>query len=238
MTRRAIKAMVGSVALAILSGACVQKGDGGGDGNSHKEIDLVVTDMRSWDACEVLDDLQPFADFLGVEEFTATVSGGNRPDSTAWGKSSRDPDGVVCGAGIDLGSIGGMPAVGGLLVSIVPAESEQQAQDFYDERASWIDGNGVLELARKDIGDPWELGILLAKSAESGATEYVSVVAREEQWAIYISLSFTGDYSAQNGGEPDYQFTNEELHGWLIDTYLPGMHQAINDRIEKGPGFE
>ena len=103
---------------------------------------------------------------------------------------------------------------------------------MYDDRMRFVgERKGDVEDVRTELSDPWDAGVLIASSAESGATEYLGVLARDGQWLIEIDLSFTGDYFAQQGGDPDYPFTNGELHQWLLETYLPSVNSAVNDRL-------
>ncbi|WP_133884111.1 hypothetical protein [Glycomyces sp. NRRL B-16210] len=235
MTRGILKAMAGAGATVLLLSAC--SGDGsesnGTDGDSGGG-DPVASEMRSWEPCQILGDLQPIVDFMGIKEFTATVSGTDAPDSAGWGESTLDPEALVCGAGIDLGPIDNMPANGTLSVKIVPLEDEAQAEESYGLRVAASEGQGDVETARIDIGDPWDEGVLISSAKESGATDYLNVVARDGQWVLHIDLDYTGDYNALQGNEPDYQFTKEELQQWLIDTYLPEVNATVNDNASEG----
>ncbi|WP_205326014.1 hypothetical protein [Glycomyces sp. YM15] len=233
MARGTIKAMAGLGMTALLLAGCSPDGDNGdGNGNGPEGGDPVATEMRSWEPCEVLDNLQPFIDFMGITEFS-TSPGEYIPDSAGYGEASLDPDAIICGANIVLPDVTeGTSGRGVLTVKIVPLDNEEQAIESYNGRAP--NAVGPVENIRSEIGDPWDEGVLLSTVEESGATEYVDVVARDGQWVFQVELQFTGDFYAQDGGEPAYPFTNDELYSWLVDTYLPAVNQTVNDRAAGG----
>lgn len=234
MARGMTKAMTGlGVAALLLAGCSAGEGDNAGEnGDGSNGSDPVATEMRSWDPCEVLENLQPIVDYMGITEFTATADP-TVPDSAGFGEATLDPDALVCGAGIELAEIGPNMSGSGLLrVSIVPLDNEEQATESYASRAP--NAVGPVELANEAFGDPWDEGILLATSEESGATDYLDLVARDGQWIIQIEIQYTGDYNAKNGMEPSYPFTNDELYQWFAETYLPAVNQTVNDRAAGG----
>lgn len=228
MTRGMIKALAGVGAAALLLAACSSE-DGGDGNNDDGSGDSAAADMQSWDACEVLGDLQPIVDFTDLT-WTATKAEG-RPDSTPWGQSSRIPDALVCGGSIDLPTPDSMPATGGVVVGITPIEDEAQATAVYDEHVVAIGQQGDVDVAQMDLGDPWDSGTLLARANESGATEYVGAVALEGSFLVHIIITYSADLGLYAGEEPNYPFTNDELHQWLAETYMPSVNQAINDKI-------
>lgn len=235
MARGTIKAMAGiGLAALLLAGCSPDGGDdsGNGDGNGSEGGDPVATEMRSWEPCEVLDNLQPFVDFMGITEFT-TSPGEFIPDSAGYGEASLDPDAIICGANIALPDITeGTSGRGVLTVKIAPFDNEEQATESYNGRLR--EPVGDVETAREDLGDPWDEGVLVASTAETNATDFLDVVARDGQWVFQIELQYTGDYNAYNGFEPSYPFTNEELYSWLVETYLPAVNQTVNDRAAGG----
>lgn len=231
MTRGTIKAMAGIGAAALLLAGC----SAGGDDASEDDTDggdPAATEMRSWEPCEFFQNLQPFIDFMGITEFTGSP-GEYIPDSAAFGEASLDPDALICGASIVLPDVSeGSSGRGVLSVRLVPLDDDAQATESFASREP--NAIGPVESARETLSDPWDEGILLATVEESGATEYVDVVARNGQWILQIEIQFTGDFSAQDGGEPAYPFTNDELYTWLTETYLPDVNQTVGDRLAEG----
>lgn len=227
------KAVAGISAAAALVAGCAAEADGQAGGSG--DFDPVLTEMRTWQGCEVADDLQPFVDFMGIKEWNSTKTG-EKPDSVRAGEANMDPDAMICGAGIELDEVSdGTSGRGMLKVKVVPTPNDRLATASYDSRVKSITDfhtrNESVEVARIDFDQPWDRGFLYAAQEESGATSYVGVVARDGQWLIEIEISFTGDFGRQAGGTPAYPFSDAELHQWLIEAYLADTHTAIEERL-------
>jgi hypothetical protein len=220
------------VATLFVTGCTAE--DSQNPGGASTDFDPVLTEMRTWQGCDVAEDLQPIADFMGIKEWTSTGQG--KPDSVKPGEANMDPDAMICGAGIVLDDIGeDLSGRGMLHVKVVPTPSEQLATTSYDARAKnttdFHTKDKNVEVAKIEFDQPWDAGILYAAEEETGATSYVNVVARDGQWLMEIELSFTSDFGRQDGQEPAYPFSNEELHQWLIETYLAETHAAIEKKL-------
>ncbi len=68
-------------------------------------------------------------------------------------------------------------------------------------------------------------------STGTAGSSNIQVIALSGQWVFHIDANYDQDYGLVNSGEPAFGFTNDELHQWLIDTYLPEVNQAVNDKI-------
>lgn len=236
----AVKAVTGVGAIAVLVGGCAAEADGEGNGpGGAVDANPVLAEMRTWQGCEVVDGLRPFAEFMGIKRWTGTQSGKDEPDSVKPGEANMDPDAMICGAGIELDDVApDISGTGLLKVKVVPTPDEKLATASYDSRLKQItdfhtEGRKV-EVANIDFDQPWDAGVLNAAQEETGSTSYVGVVARDGQWLIEIRLSFTGDHGRQTGGMPPaYPFSDEELHQWLIETFLVDIHTAVEERLAK-----
>ncbi|MCH7233044.1 hypothetical protein L0U85_19610 [Glycomyces sp. L485] len=187
--------------------------------------------MTTWDACEVLDNLQPITDYMGIEGWGSSTSEGGEPGTREYG-NTWDPDAIGCGNLINLGDSEGYTSGGEIAVAIVPAENEDQASAAYQERigAAASSGSAGRDFRKTEIGGPWDEGVLYAwtGSADSPNTQ---VIARDGQWIFHIDLNYAADLGLRGGGEPSYPFTEDELHQWFIETYFPEVNQIVNDKI-------
>lgn len=229
MRRGIIQSLAGIGAAALLLSACTSEdgsnGDGNGNGNDTGSGDSAAEGIQSWDACEVLNDLQPIVDYMELTWTAVRVEG--QPDSTPWGESSRIPDATVCGGSIDLPSQDGLPQTGGVVVGITPIEDQSDATAVYDAHVASIAKQGDEDIAQLDLGDPWDSGTLIART--SGATDYVGIAALDGDFLVHVIITYTNDYGAREG-EPYYPFTNDELYQWLVDTYMPEVNQLVSDK--------
>ena len=84
MRRGIIQSLAGIGAAALLLSACTSEdgsnGDGNGNGNDTGSGDSAAEGIQSWDACEVLNDLQPIVDYMELTWSAVRVQGQN--DST------------------------------------------------------------------------------------------------------------------------------------------------------------
>jgi hypothetical protein len=187
--------------------------------------------MASWNACEVLDNLKPITDYMGIKGYGSSTAEGGEPGNSEIG-NTLDPDAIGCNGLIYLGSYEGLGMDGEIQVKIVPTESEDDASATYEERVSAAEssasqGEGA---ATTEFSDPWDQGALISWTGSASAPN-VEVVARDGQWVFHIVLYHSYDYGLEAVGEPSLPFTVEERNQWLVDTYLPETNQIINDRI-------
>ena len=235
MKRNLIKTFATAGAAALLLAAC---GDDGGssadDGSgSDKSQDPVYAEIASWNACEVLDNLQPITDYMGIVGWGGTTAEGGEPGNSEIG-NTLDPDSIGCNGLINLGKSEGAASGGEIQVAIIPTEGEEQSISTFEERVSAATSEGASEpeFEETEFGDPWDQGVLYSwlgnGMAESPNTQ---IIARDGQWLLQIELNYSADLGLRNTGEPSYQFTEDELHGWFVETYLPEINDIINSRI-------
>jgi hypothetical protein len=233
MKRTFFKAFATAGATALLLTACNSGGSADDDasGNSASQ-DPVYAEMASWDACEVLDDLQPITEYMGIEGWGSTTAEGGAPGSSQIG-NTFDPDAMGCGSSIvNFGENVVGNAGGELLVKIIPTENEEQATAAYTERVTAAETESAewAEAEIQEFSDPWEQGKVVSWVGETDQP-FVKVIARDGQWVLQIQLYHTQDFGIRNGSDPSLSFTDDELHQWLVDTYLPEVNQIVNDRI-------
>ncbi|SDE39282.1 hypothetical protein [Glycomyces harbinensis] len=222
-----------AAAAALLLAGC-NSGDDGTDDDASGDTggdDPVYAEMSGWNACEVLDDLQPLADEMGIEGWGGANAEGGTPGNSELG-NTLDPDALGCNGLISIGENEGMGGGGEVQVKIVPTEDEDQATAAYEDRvtsaetesAQWTDAQS------EEFTGPWDQGTLVSWIGDA-EQPYVEVVARDGQWVSHIVIYHTQDFGLRGGGEPSLAFTTEELHQWLVDTYLPQVNQIVNDKI-------
>jgi hypothetical protein len=201
-------------------------GDTGGD-------DPVYAAMSGWNACEVLDNLQPVTDFMAIEGYGSSTSEGGEPGNSEIG-NTFDPDAIGCNGLISIAAEKYADMMGGgeIKVKIVPTEGEDQAATTYEERSTSAEteASSGQDATTAEVGGPWDEGVLVAWTGSAEAN-WLEVVARDGQWVFHIQLNYDTDLGLRNEDTPAYQFTNEELHQWLTDTYLPEVNQVVNDKI-------
>jgi hypothetical protein len=121
---------------------------------------------------------------------------------------------------------------GELQVTIVPTENEDQATTTYEDRVTSAETESAqwTDALSEEFADPWDQGAVVSwiGDAEQPNTQ---VIARDGQWVFHLRLYHSTDFGVRNGGDPAFPFTEEELRQWFVETYLPEVNQAINDRI-------
>jgi hypothetical protein len=206
-------------------------GDSGAEGPEPLSDDPVYNDMAAWDACWILEDLQPIIDYMGIEGFGSS-SGAGKPLPTAQRFGNTwDPGATGCGGLIYLGSYEGLGVSGELLVKIVPAENEDQAATAYADRVAYAEAEAAkwTGLQTEEFSEPWDRGTMLSWTGNA-ESPVVHIVAQDGQWVFNIRLYHSQDWGAGNG-EPVLAYTPEERNRWLVDTYLPEANQIINASI-------
>lgn len=239
MKHTLFKVFAATGAAALLLTAC---DSGSADDDSSSSGDTasqnpVYAEMASWNACEVLDNLQPITDYMGIKGYGSSTSEGGEPGNSEIG-NTFDPEAIGCGSIIYLGSLEGASSgnsfgmSGEIKVKIVPTESEDQAAAVYEERATSAETEASewTSPATEEFADPWDEGTMVSWIGDADQPN-VEVVARDGQWVFHIQLYHTNDFGLRGGGDPALAFTDEELNRWFVDSYLPEVNQAINDRI-------
>ena len=233
MKRNLIKTFATAGAAALLLAAC---GDDGGssadDGSgSDKSQDPVYAESASWNACEVLDNLQPITDYMGILGYGSSTDEGGEPGNSEIG-NTLDPDAIGCNGIFYLGSYQDLGMSGEIQVKIVPAESEDQARSSYSDRLSSAEAeaSGWDDIQSEEFGAPWDEGTLISWIGDA-ENPTVEVVARDGQWVLHIVLYHNYDRGERVDDSPSLSFTPDERNKWLVETYLPEVHQAVNNRI-------
>ncbi|WP_199034297.1 hypothetical protein [Glycomyces salinus] len=232
MKRTLTKTFATAGAAALLLAACGEDSGSSDDDNGSDEAqDPVYTEMTSWNACEVLDNLQPIADEMGIVGWGSTTAEGGEPGNSELG-NTLDPDALGCNGLLNLGDNEGMGAGGELQVKIIPTEGEGEATAVFEERVSAAEGESSEwdEAASEEFSDPWDQGTVVSWLGDTSQPN-VEVIARDGQWVFHIDLYHTQDFGLRGGGEPSLAFSDDELNQWFVDTYLPEVSQTINDRI-------
>lgn len=220
-------------AVFVLTGCSLITGEpdgssnGSGDGSSD---DPVYTEMASWDACEVLNNLQPITDYMGIQGYGSSTSAGGEPGNSEIG-NTFDPDAIGCNGLIYLGNYEGTMN-GEIEVKIVPTENVEQATAAYEDRISVAESEAAqwTDVKTEEFSDPWDQGTMISWIGDIDEP-HVQVIAREGQWVLHIDLYHSEDFGLDVGHDPALSFTPDERNQWLIDTYLPEVNQIVNDRI-------
>ncbi|MEU6859024.1 hypothetical protein AB0B28_09175 [Glycomyces sp. NPDC046736] len=236
MKRTLFKTLAAAGAAALLLSGCGLVGgddDSGDDtGNGDGGGNAVYDAMTTWDACEVLNNLQPITDYMGIEGYGSLSSGGNLVPSTAKIGNTWDPDAIGCNDLIYLGKNAGVGGNGELKVKIVPTENEEQATAAYTDRVATAESAAAQwdDVKSEEFADPWDQGTIVSWTGDT-SNPNVEVIAQDGQWLFHIQLYHTQDYGLRGGGDPALAFTTDELNQWFVDTYLPEVNQIVNDRI-------
>ncbi|GAB3228887.1 hypothetical protein GCM10027447_21670 [Glycomyces halotolerans] len=237
MKRTLFESLAAAGSAALLLTACQSGGASGDSSEDSSSQDPVYTEMTSWDACEVLDHLQPITDYMGIKGYGSSTAEGGQPGNQEIG-NTLDPAAIGCGSLIYLGSYEGASSdndysmSGELNVKIVPTENEEQATASYEERTSSAssaasDGTGAVV---EEFSGPWDQGTVVSWTGDADQP-HVEVVARDGQWVIHVRLYHTNDFGLRGSGDPALAFTDAELNQWLVESYLPEVNQIVNDRI-------
>ena len=232
MKRTLFKAFAAAGAAALLLTACDSGGSADGDasGDSASQ-DPVYAEMASWDACEVLDNLQPITEYMDIKGYGSASSEGGEPGSSKLG-NTFDPGAMGCSNLIYLGSYEGMGMSGEIKVKLVPTQSEEQASAAYEERVASAEGKASQgeNSQSQEFSAPWDRGTMISwiGDAEQPNVEAIGV---DGQWVFHIQLYHSTDFGLYASDEAALPFTVDERNQWLVDTYLPEVNQIVNDRI-------
>jgi len=236
MKRTILKTFAATGAAALLLSGCslLDRGSetsGDTSGENGGSDNAVYNEMASWNACEVLDNLQPITEEMGIQGYGSSSAAGGEPGNSEIG-NTFDPDSIGCNGLIYLGSWEGLGMDGEIKVKIVPTESEEGAATAYEERVSAAQSTSAQwsDVVSEEIGEPWNSGTLVAGTG-SAEVNWLEIIARDGQWVFHIQLNYATDYGIYGGSDQYYPFTNEELHQWFVETYLPEVNVTVNDLI-------
>jgi hypothetical protein len=231
-TSKAIAAA--GAAAFILTGCSIITGETGGssnNGSGEGSEDPVYAEMASWNACEVLDNLQPITDYMGIQGYGSSTAQGGEPGNSEIG-NTFDPDAIGCNGLFSLGEYEGYGMDGEIKVKIVPTENQDQALTTYEERVSAAESESAsgADAASEEFTDPWNEGVLISWTGSADQPN-VELVALGDQWVFHIQLYYTNDWGLRGGGDPALPFAYEELNQWFVETYAPQVNQIVNDRL-------
>ncbi len=207
---------------------------GGSDGETDAAAeDPVYAEMSTWDACEILDNLQPIADEMHIEGWGGINAEGGAPGPSALG-NTFDPGALGCNGMLNILSGGDYVNFGGggeLNVKIVPTENADQAATAYEERASAAqsDGSAGEGLTELPLEGGWDQGVLYGWTGSANA-HYLEVIGLSGQWVLHIQLDYDHNFGEEDG-EPAYSFTSDELEEWFAGTYAAEVEQTVNAKI-------
>jgi len=236
MKRTIFKTLAATGAAALLLSGCslFQRGeDTGGDSNGEDggSDNAVYNEMASWNACEVLDNLQPITEEMGIQGYGSSTATGGEPGNSEIG-NTLDPESIGCNGLIYLGSWEGLGMDGEIKVKIVPTESEDAATTAYEDRVSAAEAASSQwsDVVTEAFDEPWNSGTLVAGTGSAEAN-WLEIVARDGQWVFHIQLNYATDYGIYGGSDQYYPFTNDELRQWFVGTYLPEVNTTVNGLI-------
>ncbi|SDL03901.1 hypothetical protein SAMN05216298_2413 [Glycomyces sambucus] len=222
---------VGAAALFLAGCNAAEEPSGGDATDGGGGDDPVYAAMSAWDACEVLDGLAPVTDEMGIVGWGSSTAEGGEPGSSAIG-NTFDPDALGCNGLFNLGDYEGYTMSGEAQFKIVPAESAEAAATAYESRVAAAESDSAegQDAVSEAFAGPWDQGTVVSWIGDADQP-YTEVVGQDGQWVFHIQLYHSNDYGLRGGGDPALAFTEESLRQWLVDTYLPQVNQAVNDRI-------
>ncbi|MCD0443810.1 hypothetical protein LO763_09260 [Glycomyces sp. A-F 0318] len=225
------KTFAATGAAALLLAGCNSGGDTDDASNDTGGEDPVYAAMSTWNACEVLDDLQPITDEMGIAGWGGATAEGGAPGDSELG-NTLDPEAIGCNGLINLGENEGMGGGGEVQVKIIPTANEEQAAAAYEDRVASAETESAqwTDTQSEEFADPWDQGTLVSWTGDT-EQPHVEVVARDGQWVAHIVVYHTQDFGLRGGDEPSLAFTTGELNRWFVDTYLPQVNQTVNDEI-------
>lgn len=234
MKRTLPKALAAAGAAAfLLSGCNMVSGSDSTDNATDDAGDStpVYEEIASWNACEILDNLQPITDYMGIKGYGSSTSEGGSPGNSELG-NTFDPDAMGCNGLIYLGEFEGSGLNGEIQVKIVPTNSEEDAVAAYEERVASAESESAsgADALSDEFGDPWDQGAMVSWIGDADQP-HVQVIARDGQWVLHIDLYHSTDYGVYAGFDPALPFTPDERNQWLVNTYLPEINQVVNDKL-------
>ncbi|WP_026923451.1 hypothetical protein [Glycomyces arizonensis] len=234
------------LALTGCSALTGESSDGGGDA---AEGSPVSAEIKSWDPCEVLDNLQPIVDFMHIAEIN---SSDGQLTSAMYGEG-LDAQALTCFGMVIASKFETIYDEtkfneGEISVGIIPWDTVEDAELSYEERTGpdqerRAEGGAGFEFTGEEelTSSEWDEGKLFV--AQDDQSHYYDAYIRDGEWLLWVSIDFNIDnaitYYEANENKLDgpledylsYEFTPEELQQWLIDEYIPQTHESISSRI-------
>ncbi|HEU5127811.1 MAG TPA: hypothetical protein VFU12_07475 [Glycomyces sp.] len=233
-----------------MTGCNAITGDSSDDGDSA-DASPVSAEIKSWDPCEALGDLQPIVDFMQIEEIN---SADGQLTSAMYGEG-LDGQALTCFGLVIVSTFeeyDGYEAMneGEISVGIIPWDTVEDAELSYEERtgpdqerradqSEYFEFTGEEELASSE----WDEGKLFV--AQDNHSHYYDAYIRDGEWLLWVSIDFNIDNAVSHYKEVidmglvdgpienylSYEFTPEELQQWLVGEYIPQTHESISSRI-------
>jgi hypothetical protein len=247
MLRNVAGGLTAGLAVAAVAGC----GAITGGSDDSAEASPVSTEIKSWDPCEVLDDLQPIVDFMQIEEIN---SADGQLTSAMYGKG-LDGQALTCFGLVIVSTFetyDGLESLneGEISVGIIPWNTVEDAELSYAERtgpdqerranlSEYFEFTGEEELASPE----WDEGKLFV--AQDNQSHYYDAYIRDGEWLLWVSIDFNIDNAVPHYEEVidmglmdgpienylAYEFTPEQLQQWLVDQYLPQTHASISSQL-------
>ncbi|GAA1682339.1 hypothetical protein GCM10009830_31890 [Glycomyces endophyticus] len=229
---RIAKTCTAAAAAGLLLSAC-NAADSADAGADDAASDPVYTEMSTWNVCEVLGNLQPITDEMGIEGWGGTNAEGGEPGPSELG-NTFDPDAIGCGSLLNITSSGDYVNLGGggeLKVKLVPTESADAAATAFESRAGSAQAAGSAEegYTESELAGNWDQSALYGWTGSAGA-HYLEAIGQSGQWVLHIQLNYDQNFGEEDG-EPAYSFTSGELAEWFAGTYAPEVEQTVNAEI-------
>lgn len=212
----------------------------GGDGDSADTADPYVV-VSLWQGCDILDDLNPMQEFLGVEEIGAEGLMDSSPGE------GQHPS---CQAMFDLATFHyesefteySTTGHANVSVSVTPAPSESESADAYQaivDQVSEYDNN--YETVEGPLEGDWQDSYYDA--GHDGTKYHISAYGLHEKWHLSVTVSVSDDPGRTEYNEAKYPdssedemavfpFTQPELLDWVIGDYMSQTKTDILARID------
>ncbi|MFD0556156.1 hypothetical protein FB566_1388 [Stackebrandtia endophytica] len=230
--------------VATLAAGC--NGLGGGpsdDGDSVARTDPYVI-VSLWKGCDVLDDLNPIQQFLGVE--SVNEYGLMDSDPSLAERPSCQGQFIMPAFLLNEGTESEKQWAGNasLSVSITPKKTDDEASTDYQSMIDQLHGSGseMQDAQEGELAGDWDESYLLA--GDGGTNYNIYAFARHENWWIRAIINVSPDPGrdeyerrpeAYPGSSADemaaYQFTMPELVDWVTNQYFPDTEAALVTRI-------
>ncbi|THV40795.1 hypothetical protein [Glycomyces buryatensis] len=197
--------------------------DGGGDraesvypGVTQAEV---YGAMTSWGTgCEIFEDLQPYQDYIGVEE---VVEGGMVPNN--------EGELPACRGQFHLPGSANARAQ----LTLLPFETDQEAADEYQSLVDGFEpgdgGTEYTDVQEGELGGEWTESYFWSGYTEFGQT--VNSWGQQGNWVIEFFTYVDNDPGGEDA--PVYNFTLDEYAPFVTEEYLPGLNSEIAAKFEE-----
>ncbi|GAA4921610.1 hypothetical protein [Stackebrandtia albiflava] len=235
--KRTIGAVVAAAVMAVSAG-CDGLGPLGSDAGAPEEAPKTHIVLMSRDGCELLEDITPVQEYLGV---TAIRGDGLMSSDYA---AQETPS---CQGMFDLAAWNDSDRHRGDATVSVSVTTRYTAEEVAGEYRSMIDqltqGPSPIELEGAQEGEvagEWDESYFIA--GELSDSYHVYLFARYDHWVLRVNLDVSPDpgvaeYERDPERYPDssaeqmaaYPFTMPELLEWATTEYAPQTQQSILD---------